>query len=512
MNTVVYYIMLAAVIVVFFIAKNKKKIQDGNFNQEDNKICSYCGEQIVYKYQWWQIFVAIFFFPVGLIYLTLGKYPKCAQCGRVPLAYNSVANNKADMSGTGENNDAALAFADNDSESGQSAQPSAPKPNKPENPLIKKIKDIIGKMSLRTRCIIVAAVIVFIAVAVPSARAISKYNRANALYNTAVVYQSKNEYLDAYNCLERALEIKPNMEKALTLIEEVGDQLVEQYISEAKNRMDEGNYEYAYNTVKRALVYDSTNEEAVELKKQINDLLADQYIAESQKFIDAGDYISAYEKLEEGLSISSDNTRMQSALNDIEQPYQEAVAAKKAAEEAAAAAERAAQEQAEAEAKAQQEAEEKAAQEAAAKAQQEAAAKAAQSAQSAANAKTNYINSAPDVTAAVLLRAPSDYTNKKICITGWVTSQVTLDRGTLQSALEYFGLADTQNLEEVIINDGTGDVAVMYDSSSSGIRLLEGDWVSAYGEFEGLTELTSTNIYGTESTYKVPKLNAKYFN
>lgn len=258
--------------------------------------------------------------------------------------------------------------------------------------------------------------------------------------------------------------------------------LYEQAVAAQQN----GNYDTALSYLENILHMDKDNKKATELypvieeaahKNKVNDSLNNAVYNR-----DNGNYISAYNYAQSAYSYAdqygySDEKAMAEQIMNETLPLKE-----------------------------QQEAEQKAQAEAEAQAQAEA--------QMADEEETRhvYVRSCTTVKANTLLRSPSTYTNTPINISGSVVSQINLQQNKLDSALEALGIYESENLEEVIIDDGTGEIAVLYDpDDTGGIRLLNGDEINVYGDCLGLTELTSTNIYGTESSYKIPQVRLRYF-
>lgn len=122
-----------------------------------------------------------------------------------------------------------------------------------------------------------------------------------------------------------------------------------------------------------------------------------------------------------------------------------------------------------------------------------------------------YIDSCIYAVSQDLLRSPSSYRNKPVYVSGEVTSQVNLQKGKFLKMLERAGLNNSKYVEEVIITDMYGEIAILYDSSQTGKRFLEGDSIGAYGEMVELTEITYTNMFGVQSTQKIPQIRLRYY-
>lgn len=310
------------------------------------------------------------------------------------------------------------------------------------------------------KIIIRIAAIVVIILTIIIGSAIRKHNTINSLYEQAVAAQQNGNYDTALSYLENILHMDKDNKKATELypvIEEAAHKnKVNDSLNNAVYNRDNGNYISAYNYAQSAYSY------------------ADQYGYSDEKAM-------AEQIMNETLPLKEQQEAEQKAQAEAE-------AQKKA--EAQAQAEEKARAQAEAEAQAQAEA------------------------QMADEEETRhvYVRSCTTVKANTLLRSPSTYTNTPINISGSVVSQINLQQNKLDSALEALGIYESENLEEVIIDDGTGEIAVLYDPDDiGGIRLLNGDEINVYGDCLGLTELTSTNIYGTESSYKIPQVRLRYF-
>ena len=348
--------------------------------------------------------------------------------------------------------------------------------------------------------------------------------------------QKKNDgyYSSALDAINKVLELDPSNEEALALQKEILP-LKEQADKEKKAASEAQQAETEEKVQQLLSTYVFDGELAVKIYKTRNSWAegefmyadrnndADGYYYPIAYKSEYGSYWSLYNVYENG-TVKSNGTEKNISGYTAAQGTEniskaDAEAKAKADAEAKAKAEAEAKAKADAEAKAKAEAEAKAKAEAEAKAKAEAEAKAKEknsSNQNNNNKQTGGNQTAQDlpgendyisVTSSVLLRNPSDYTNKPIVIGGTVTSQINLTSGKLESALEAFGLIEKENLEAVSLEDRYGEVVIYYDPQAfGGNRLVNGDRVTIYGKFMGLTDITYTNMYGAQYTEKLPQI------
>lgn len=136
--------------------------------------------------------------------------------------------------------------------------------------------------------------------------------------------------------------------------------------------------------------------------------------------------------------------------------------------------------------------------------------KAEQPKQNAENNRKSYIGSCAELSSYDLSRNPSAYKNKPVYVCGTVVSQVAVQKGKVESALEAIGVIDYSDYEIVKIEDGYGEIAIVYSPSEFGRRLLDGDYVHIYGDSLGMTEMSQMNAFGTTTNYKIPEIRARY--
>lgn len=121
-----------------------------------------------------------------------------------------------------------------------------------------------------------------------------------------------------------------------------------------------------------------------------------------------------------------------------------------------------------------------------------------------------YIKSCTWVSCDDLLRNPSTYSGKHVAFVGAVTQTITIEKSTVQSILESVGMAQTNDTEAVVVSPTSNSenrVILLYSpKSNDGTRLIEDDWVTVYGTFSGLREVTT--IIG--QTLSIPVITVKY--
>lgn len=313
--------------------------------------------------------------------------------------------------------------------------------------------------------------------------ALEKRGRINDLYNQAESAYENGSYIEAEEYLNEVLSLNSNHKKANELMSDVKplakQENITKLLSNIKVLRDEGNYIDAYETAKQVLELDPTNTEADTLRQELlepaNQQRADEEAAEAER----------------------------KAAKEAEEAERKAAEEKEKAEKEAQ--EKAAAEKAEAERKAAEQAQKQST-------EQRAKELAEQSRQNAENIKKKYIANCVGVTSYDLLRTPNAYKNKPVNVSGTVSSQVNLQKGRLQSILESAGITESSDYEMVEIEDGYGEIAIIYSPSVVGRRFLNGDYINIYGDSLGLTELTLTNIYGTTSSYKIPEVRANFVN
>lgn len=359
-----------------------------------------------------------------------------------------------------------------------------------------------------------------------------KDKKVSDYLNKAIQYKNEGNYISAYDCITSALNLDSENTEAIKLKDEIlplYQTQKQQKEEEAKAAAEQKKAEEEAKKAQQKAEEEAHTAEKIKKAKT----LADTYVFDGElavKILEANHGFTSYSYMYGQMSNDADgnfypvaykiseyssdwsfvNVYENGTVKDIYNKDKSIKGYTKAVGSASVSkADKAKQE---AEAKVQAEA--KAKQEAEAKAKAEADAKAEAQArqQSAAMDKRGYMNSCIDIDGGSLLRNPSQYRNKRICVTGTVISQVTLQKNKVDSALEDLGISGSENMEAVIVEDSEGYIAVMYNPDSIGMRLLEGDYVSVYGEFIDLTDMTSTNFYGTQSEYKMPKMEAKYID
>jgi len=366
--------------------------------------------------------------------------------------------------------------------------------------------------------LILAAGIIF---SVFSIRGCVKTNGlANEAYRNALELKENGEYISAYDTCDYALSIKPKMKKALKLKAELEPLKNQQEAeNEAKRKAEEEAKQQKINNAIQTLLNGHTfdGELAVKIVEAYTENNSGIYMYGNISYDANGDYypvIHGYSRETTYWSrwfvYNNGTVKEQSDIQNTE-GYTESTESEGYGTNNAKQEDKA---KAEAEAKAKQEAEAKKKAEEEQKAQAEEAAQAKEKEEFTDYVENvvAYVDSCERIPIESLSRNPSTYKNKRIFVRGTVVSHITIEKGKIDKALESLGVYETENLEEVVVEaEEGGEIAVIYNpEKNNGIRLLEGDYVDVYGEYLGITDLTSTNIYGVDSNYKMPQMRGKY--